>query len=243
MCPGSLVLPRERDEMGVAASWGTRVHSWMETGECGPEPIDAVGRAIRARVAASGVNRRNLWPEEGEFEVPLAYNVNTGAALRCDYPRVFPSGGTARTYAANWKNAFDDEWVVGSPDFAMELVGRPWVDDLKTGRYAHWTSHAAQQTFYCLAYSKWRYGEFRDSRSTITHWTKYPMAAAPTRKGVILTVDQLEEFGHKLSALRKSILRCKEAPEKIEAELNLGEHCRFCPSQTHCPAYIGRMGD
>jgi hypothetical protein len=218
---------------GVAAAWGTKVHSWVETGQL-PEGRD--GAAIQKRINAAQVSRARLWPEEGEHELALALDVTSGTVARC----VVPAGRDGREYKDAWKAAFDDRWLVGSIDFGMELLGRPWVDDLKTGREVTWKKHAAQQSAYCLMYSLDRYGEVRDSRSTVTHWPKYPIHNPPRRFGSDLSVDYLNDFLYRLRMLRDDVLTLRStstAGEDISAGLSYGAHCRFCPSRSHCPKF------
>lgn len=231
-CPGSGYLQRADDVEGVAAAWGTKVHAWMETGEY-PEGED--GAAIEKRVKKAGVDRGKLWPG-GEFEVALAYNLVTGEARRYIPPVPVPPGYTARTHKSAWKNAFDTEWATGTLDFAAELMDTYWVDDLKTGRNAHWKQYEPQQLFYCLALSVHRYGAIQGGRSTITHWPKYPIGRAPGRHGTALTAAYLVEFDGRLKALRNTVLAARNGVKAAEAELSTGEHCRFCPSQVYCPA-------
>lgn len=236
-CYGSLVLPREADREGIAAAWGTKVHAWMETGQL---PDDRDGQAIGKRITAAKVSRRKLWPEEGVHELALALDVVSGTVAAC----VVPTGHDARQYKTAWKAAFDDRWLVGSLDFAMELLGSPWVDDLKTGRWVSWQAHASQQSAYALMYTLYKYGEVRECRSTVTHWPKYPIANPPNRWGCQLSVDYLNDFLHRLRVLRDQILETRRkyldgslTEEKLAAVLSYGAHCRFCPSRSLCPKF------
>lgn len=199
-------------------------------------PPDRDGELLGRKIDKSRISRRQLWPEEGEHELALALDVISGTVASC----VVPTGKEKRTYQDDWKAAFDDRWVVGSLDFAMELLGRPWVDDTKTGRTVSWNMYAAQQSAYCLMYSLHRYGEIRATRSTLTHWPKYPVASPPTRFGSDLSVDYLTDFLHRLRLLRDVILGDRgryAAGEDVTKVLSYGAHCRFCPSRSSCPKF------
>ena len=236
-CIGSTYLPQSRDVAGLAAQWGTKVHSWVETGLL---PEDRDGELLGRKIDKSGTSRRKLWPEEGDHELAMAYDVLSGTVATC----VVPPGKDKRDYQNEWKSAFDDRWIVGTLDFAMELLGRPWVDDLKTGRSVDWRQYAGQQSMYCLMYTGHKYGEIRDCRSTLTHWPKYPIANPPRRIGSDLSVDYLQGFKHKLVQLRDDILgaRSRSGSGGVEAQevnkvLSYGAHCRFCPSRAACPKF------
>lgn len=234
-CAGSLLLPRVYVPPGDAAKWGTLVHSWLETNEVPRQEPQRT--ALRKRLKLSGIDldRELWWPAGGEHEITYGLNLVTGVATRAPVQARLAPGDTQKAAAARWKEALGDEWVTGTLDYAMELLDRPWVDDLKTGRYAHWKDHAAQQTFYCVVYSLEKYGELRQSRSTLTHWPKYPSAGRPTRKGVMLSVDTLRDFVISLTQLRKTVLDLRGAGGQVE--LSAGDQCRYCPSRSFCPKH------
>lgn len=233
-CPGSAILPRGVDVEGIAASWGTKVHDWVETGIY-PEGSD--GKEIAKRVIKSGLKREEFWPG-GEHEVALAYNLVTGEARRYVAPRPLPPGNSLKAHKSAWKDAFDNEWVTGTLDWVKDILDTYWVDDVKTGRNAHWKQAEAQQSCYALMYSVYRYGKIQAGRSTIAHWPKYPIARLPLRHGSSLSEDYLGTFLVKLQKLREEILAGRDLYKTgtiNEAELCVGEHCRFCPSRTACP--------
>lgn len=230
-CTGSLFLPRVQDPPGTAAQWGTLVHSWLETGEIPTQ--EPFRRALTRRLKESGVDREIWWPSEGVHEATFGLNLVSGEVVRCVMPRLVQMGETQKSYSDRWKESLSDEWVVGTLDFGMELLDRPWVDDLKTGRFASWHDYAAQQTFYCVVWSQYLYAELRESRSTITHWPKYPSAGKPKRKGTLLGVDTLKKFVLELTQLRESVLGLRNTGKT--GELLPGDQCRYCPSRTNCP--------
>lgn len=225
-CAGSAVLERDAPRpIGPAAQWGNLVHYWAETGGFTDltDPKDRA--AVEERVRLAGVDREALWPSGGYREVALALNVTTGESRTL--------ADVSLLERDEWKASFDDHWVVGTADYCGEIMDLPWVDDLKTGRFAAWEDYAAQQTFYALAYTRARYGATHDTRTTITHWPKYPKARPPHRAGRVLDVGALNGFAARLSRLRESILRGREQPENFE--LDLGRQCLYCPSKGQCP--------
>lgn len=225
-CNGSLLLPRELSPPGLAAEWGSMAHRWMETGEYDDTPA---GKLLRKKVETSGVERHKVWPATGKFEVALSYNVENGKAAWYIPPAGMPIEQQRKERDA-WKSVFDDEWIVGTADYLGELLDNPWVDDLKTGRNAHWGDFRYQQFLYGIAYTSVVYKDLQPVRSTITHWPRYPVARLPNRMGTVIEPDQFKEFAAKLRQLRKEVKAGK-------IKLNVGNHCYFCPSKNNCTEY------
>lgn len=235
-CPGSAFLLRGEDREGIAAAWGTKVHSWMETGVL-PEGKD--GFDLDKRIRATKTTRESLWPD-CEHEVAYALNLVTDKVVRYVPPNPLPPGYSAKAHKSAWKDAFDDEWATGTLDAQGEIMGQWWVDDLKTGRNAHWTDYEAQQLFYCLVVSLYSTrGSIAGGRSTITHWPRYPIARVPNRLGVSVEPDYLASYRNKLKRLREEIITARtlfSTGQIKENQLCVGSHCRFCPSRLSCPA-------
>ena len=154
----------------------------------------------------------------------LAYNVVSGVA------RTYGEADSAQT-KDEWKASFDDEWIVGTLDYGQVIFDTPWVDDLKTGRFVTWEDYEKQQTFYCAAYSLVAMGAVVDTRSTLTHWPRYPVYKKPSRFGYLLEAAELKAFLKSLKEFRNQALAQKPS------DLVTGEHCRFCPSRGNCSAY------
>lgn len=222
-CPGAAWLPRQElvTEKGLEArDWGNACHKWAETGEL---PTNYKFRTLLLKkIAKSGTNREELWNADGSREMALAYNVIDG---RCETAPPDCQDKNA------WKGAFGDEWIVGTLDYAQVIFDTPWVDDLKTGRFVEWEDYAAQQTFYCAVYSKLSVGSVVDTRSTITHWPRYPTHKKPYRFGHVLEAEELLAFLRSLKDFRLQVLAQK--PQSLV----LGDHCKFCPSRGNCPEF------
>lgn len=202
------------------------VHSWKETGEI---PKGRPGLTLKKKIEASKVNREELW-QYGLHEVPLAYNVFSREARALILP--VP---TAEKDA--WKSSYGDEWITGTADYVGLLLELPWVDDLKTGRRGEYEPYKYQQAFYSLAWSLYQMGKVTQVRSTITHWPKYPIANPPSRFGVSLEPEFLQDLQLKLLELHRTMSKLKSGKEtgmNIRGQLNPGEQCTYCPSRTNC---------
>lgn len=172
-----------------------------------------------------------LW-SEGLHEVPLAYNVVSTQARALVLPQ---SDGKKD----EWKASFGDEWVVGTADYVGLLLDAPWVDDLKTGRQVHYGDHRFQQGFYALAWTLFQMGKLHQTRSTITHWPRYPVDIKPHRFGTVLEPEFFEEFQTKLRRLREDVMKLRELEESgrresVVARLSDGPQCIYCPSKLAC---------
>lgn len=240
-CGGSLVLPRSdtrSQRAKTAADWGTYVHTWKETGVVVDDDQGqnrAFARRLRSKLKASGFKREVVWPREGRHEVTLAFNVVT-REVKTPPPRQDAVSGQARVaYIEAWKAAWGDEWVTGTLDYAMEIADFPWVDDLKTGRFAHPKDYEAQQAFYALAWSIHKYGDILPTRSTITHWPIYPRDGKPVRRGGVFDVAFLKGFHAKLLDLRD---RVRHARGGGLLRLFAGDQCQYCPSSSVCPKLV-----
>lgn len=154
----------------------------------------------------------------------VAYNVVSGAA------RAYVAENETLDKDA-WKAAFNDEWIVGTLDYGQVIFDTPWVDDLKTGRFVTWEDYAAQQTFYCGVYSLLAVGSIVDTRSTLTHWPRYPVGKRPNRFGYLIEEAELKGFLKSLLEFRNQALAQRPS------SLVTGEHCRFCPSRGNCSAF------
>lgn len=223
-CDGSLYLPTAelRSPSTIeAAEWGTYVHSYVQLGVVPPAPP---GRGqyparLRDRIESVG-DVLALWPREGaRFEQSVAYHVQTG--------EVRTASLASKEEQDAWKNSHDHHWVVGTMDYLGSLLGRPWVDDLKTGRYPSLPT-SAQTVFYSLCADRLAGTPPDGVYTSITHWPRYPVGGKPERVGIVLEWDDLEDFADLLEQTwEKSQARIKP--------LTPGEWCRYCPSRGNCP--------
>lgn len=198
------------------------VHSWKETGVV---PEGREGKLLQKRIDATGINREELWAY-GQHEVPLAYNVLSGQVEALTAP-------ATELEKATWKAAFGDKWITGTADYVGTLIDLPWVDDLKTGRKADYSSYRYQQAFYSLAWALCN--NDIAARSTITHWPKYPLSQKPSRFGVMLEPEFFLKFQGKLKRLYEVVMKNKEPGKELDSGiLSTGEHCVYCPSKRNC---------
>lgn len=225
VCPASTVLPTDPDSPGEAARWGTEVHDWKAQGGVPDGPEFSV--LIRKRLlAVTGTEhgealREEFWPaEEGTHELAMAMDAVTGRV------EVFRGTSVQRD---EWKLSRPDSCVTGSLDWDGELAGDPWTDDLKTGKTPDPPDSPQNRV----------YGAARRSRYlSITHWPRYPYQGRPHR--------EMEGFPDRLrEATFHDIQGAYRAHLEARGSLLLGEqpravtgaHCRWCPSQNHCPTY------
>lgn len=224
-CDGSLYLPVSelRSPSTIeSAEWGTYVHEYMQHGVVPPAPAGRPQYPARLqdRLDAAG-DVLAMWPRDGaRFEVSVAYHVLTGAVESAELP--------GKEEQDAWKNAHDHHWVVGTMDYLGCLFGRPWVDDLKTGRFPPLPT-SAQTVFYALCADRLAGTPPDGVYVSITHWPRYPVAGRPERVGTTLSWDDLEDFADLLEQ------RWEASPRPLTP----GEWCRYCPSRANCPAFSG----
>jgi len=230
-CPGELWLPRTdivSPKTMEARDWGTACHKWAETGEM--PNFYKFRELLEKKLAKSGTLREDYW-WNGDRELPLAYNVVSGQAMAyAERPE-----NQSHLSGDDWKQSFGDEWITGTLDYGETPFDQVWVDDLKTGRLVAYAEYASQQKFYCAVYSLVKHGEVRDSRSTLTHWPRYPLHAKPVRGGDLEVYYEAGELVGFLKGLREFR---EEALTHRPEVLQTGEHCRFCSSKLDCPAFI-----
>lgn len=169
--------------------------------------------------------RTRLWPSDGRHELSVAvHTVNANL----HYPDVVFEHGADQ---ARWTDQWNDEWVTGSMDYLGDVLGDPWVDDLKTGRHPT-APDDPQILFYALA--AWLMGEKKADRvvTSITHWPRSPVGGLPDRYWGEISAEDLDSFHRRLIMGRRK--RAWADPER--PELQVGPHCRYCPARANCPA-------
>lgn len=235
VCAGSGWLPRVLDTLVSESrlesrAWGNYVHKWVETGEVvNPLATDKYADLLLRKLQQSGTVHGEWWPP-GQNEIAVAYNVETGQS-KAYTSFVEQFGASPHMTADEWKASFGDEWITGTADYYGEIMDEPWLDDLKTGRLVTFEDYKAQQLFYAAVLGCLEYGRPVETRSTLTHWPKYPIAGRPSRFGETFSAQEQTEFLFDLKALRYHILA------RDESVLNPTEkHCRFCPSRQSCRA-------
>lgn len=199
-CPASTVL-QSIDKAGDAAIWGKFCHSWVETGgfvkqkEMTDKQFDAACTLLGKKIVASGIQREELWPLYGSFEVPFGINCVKEEVLQVEN-------------VEGWRDRFGEEWATGTIDYSSELLGDAWCDDLKTGRHLPHRDDP-QIMMYCLA--RWLLDDKPSViRFTLTHWPKYPIDQPPNRYDVSKEHWQIERFYQQLRLAYQRHTRAKE---------------------------------
>ncbi len=225
ICPASLVLPRTRvpnAKRDAAAAWGTDCHGWVETGRTDNE-------AVEHKALLSGIRREDWWPAGGRHEVTFAIHLPTRVVHL--YDEAVQLAVDSNISRDGWKAAFiGPEWLTGTIDYLGTRKGRPWVDDLKTGRWPVDPRKSRQLRSYALL--PWILeGCPIDALyyRSITHWPRYPLAELPTRTGLEHPLTGLDLMTH-LDDLRWSVEHPDEANPTEDG-------CRFCESKNDCDAY------
>lgn len=227
-CPGSLVLPRLGTKSQAAvdgAAWGDIVHNWKETGEWTPDTLPT--RRRQAALIASSVSRDSLWPDNGEHEVAFAIGTKNRLAMRADLK--------TRAERDQWKFSLGSEWLVGTLDYLGDVLGNPWVDDLKTGNPMYLPADPWdmwQMRVYATAALMLMGGD--RVYVTLTRWPRYPADGVPVRDS-LRAVSREEVFGVTLPMLE--LIRQRREASLIKPETVVGEQCRFCLAQPGCPEY------
>jgi hypothetical protein len=241
-CPGPAVLrhaPEERSaRTNEAAAWGTTAHTWMATGEVrAPEGWEKLNGLFAKKLRESGLDgeagrafRESWWPPGGRFEVAVAIDCAGGGVGWAEL------GGDD----AAWKTAHPDSWVTGTLDYVGEVLGEPWIDDLKTGRWdPPPPGENVQLRLYALAALR-----MRDPRRpppgrvvlSMTRWPRYPLTGRPTRLWAEITPGELADFERRLRLRWALVSRLRAGDQdRVVDELVTGSHCQFCDVGVNCP--------
>ena len=244
-CIGSTVLEPGPDHRSAstleAAAWGTMVHHWKATGEIRSpgDGYEGLCKLLLKRLRAAWGDpdgweaaRARLWPG-GVHELSVA--VYTGHV-----PQVWSNDCIAEESQdqKKWTDQWSDAWVTGNLDYLGDLLGDPWVDDLKTGRHPP-DPHDPQLAFYALA--AWLLKDKPERVVTsITHWPRSPVGGHPERYWGEFTSSDLDFFhrrlimkGREREGLRLYVL---DGGTPSEIDLTTGSHCKYCPARINCPA-------
>jgi hypothetical protein len=248
VCPASTHLATigfKLDRAQKAADWGTIIHSWKETGQW---PLALSGRWAgkvplmfqrrQANLAAAGKDRLDLWPADGRHEVSYALNTSTLTVGTYYDPTATQEQREA------WKKGHGDEWLTGTADYVGDVLGRPWVDDLKTGNREYlpadpWELWQLRMYALCEAILTGA-GTVLVS---ITSWPQYPADVLPIRVWAEVTrATLLDEVA---STLEQARVLAMASRRKLDARP--GVHCGrwvdrqgevhyLCDSAINCPS-------
>jgi hypothetical protein len=243
MCPASVVLPRHRvksQSSKDAAAWGSKIHSWKETGKW-PEDTLPMRRRAAALIGADKT-RDDYWP--ANLITPglgheVAFALNTGTLSVGSF-----QGEYAELEA--WKTGHGLEWITGTCDWVVELApGLIWVDDLKTGNPDYlpddpWTLW--QFKFYVAA-AMIRF-DAQAARVSLTSWPRYPADGIPAVRWHDGEISRDEILRTVIPQMERARLRAASVP-KNDVDLDhcvTGDHCKFCDSATACPEMLREEG-
>lgn len=224
-CPASAHLLRVIRPMGEAAGWGTLVHAWKESGVWLKAGKDVLRRDQALR--DHGQSRAELWPAGGLHEVSYALNTKARVAER------FVSADRDEREA--WKLGWDSDWLTGTNDWEGEVLGDPWVSDLKTGRFVPdnpWD--AWQLKFYAACAAILSHADH--VHVSIDHWPRYPADGPLNRVWAPEPITKDEIFGSVLPQLERKRQEVVASWDRPDARP--GEHCTYCDAKAVCPALV-----
>ncbi len=210
--------------MGEAAGWGTTLHTWKEAGHWGA----TTERVIQPRMAAlakSGHSRESLYPDTGTHEVSYALHTQARVVER------FVSDDRDKREA--WKLSWDSEWVTGTTDYEGDILGEPWTDDLKSGRFVPDDPFDLWQLrLYAVCLAILTHAE--QVHVSVTHWPRYPASSAPRRLWTPEPIPSTRLLGETLPLLEAARKRVVASWDRPDARP--GEHCTYCSCKQVCPA-------
>lgn len=146
--------------------------------------------------------------------------------------RAKKDGFEVQVYVERGMESFTDEDAYGTGDVIIHIVGdRLIIGDLKYGRGITVEPDSDQNYYYgYLAIEN--YVEDPDSIKVVESWIFQPRIPHPngTIRRHVTNVTELTEWWF------NRVLPGMENTRRKDAELVIGEHCRFCPAKGHCPA-------
>jgi hypothetical protein len=134
-------------------------------------------------------------------------------------------------------SSITNEQAFGTPDIVIVVPGdRIIVVDFKYGRGVVVEPTEAQLKYYAYLCCE-KYLEGEDSVKVVELWIAQPRIPHPkgTIRRHVANVSEINEFWF------DEVLPAMEETENPEAKLVMGDHCRFCPAKSNCPALRGEV--
>lgn len=152
--------------------------------------------------------------------------------IRNRVSRAKKEGFEVHLYVERGLESLTDEDAFGTPDTIIHIVGdRLIVVDFKYGRGVSVEPHSDQNGYYgYLAVEN--YLNSPDDVKVVESWIHQPRIPHPdgTIRRHITNAKELTDWWF------NEVLPDIEATRDPDAELVIGEHCRFCANKSHCPA-------
>lgn len=152
--------------------------------------------------------------------------------VRARISKAKADGFEVHVYVERGMESFTDEDAFGTGDVIIHIVNdRLIVGDLKYGRGIT-VEPDSDQNYYYSYLGLENYVEDPTTIKVIESWIFQPRIPHPngTIRKHITNVKEVTDWWF------NRVLPGMEDTRKQDAELVIGEHCRFCPAKGHCPA-------
>lgn len=141
-------------------------------------------------------------------------------------------GFEVKLYIEKGLSSFTDDDAFGTPDVIIHIIGdRLIIVDFKYGRGIS-VEPTSDQNYYYGYLAVENYLTSMDAVKVVESWIAQPRIPHPegTIRRHITNAKDLIDWWF------KELLPDMQATREKNAELVIGEHCRFCPAKGHCPA-------
>jgi hypothetical protein len=231
-CPGSIAL---------AAKLALAGHLLNKT-----NPAAAEGTAAHTVLAACLEDGSDAHELKGTHMVVAGYEfvvddeMVEGVQATLDFVREKTQeykdwGCDVKVYVEKGLSSIFDPDAYGTSDIIIHVVGeRMLVIDFKYGRGVTVEPTSEQNAYYGYL-SVENYVGFGEDIKVVESWIAQPRIPHP--QGIfrrhVTNVKELTDWW------MNTVLPGMEATRKEGADLVIGDHCRFCPAKSHCPALKG----
>lgn len=218
-CAASVVLPQVRGE-SEAGVRGHAIHAFVEAVAQGADRAEALAKVPEQWRSTC----EQLEVREGVPEIAFAVRVADGAVREL-----------GRSIERDYKLGIGE--IAGTADLVRTDGEHVHVLDYKTGRAVEAAGRNAQLRFLAYAAAK----VFAATRATVTLVYVHEDGSTHEDSAELDAFDLAEIPGE----LRQSWERIGQAKDDVkrgrQPALFEGEHCRYCPARTACPAKVAML--
>jgi hypothetical protein len=186
---------------------------------------------------SDAIEMKDIEIEVGDWIFPVDNEMVAGVQETVDWVRnriskAKADGFEVKLYIEKGLESFTDEDAYGTPDVVIHIIGdRLIVVDFKYGRGIS-VEPTSDQNYYYGYLGVENYLDDPDAVKVVESWIAQPRIPHPdgTIRRHITNAAELTTWW--FNELLPDMLATREK----DAELVIGEHCRFCPAKGHCPA-------